>query len=812
MATIIGTAGPDILQGSPGPDSISGGAGDDEIFGLGGTDTLSGGSGANIFVIGPGESLASSALGNHPGNLVHVNDWSGADKLAFADEVSGNSANTFAITAANFDTALSQADSLFSFQPGTVFVIAQVGADEVVFDNQNEAVVLSNTTLANINPFDLLGGSQTPVLPPPPPPTTSGPGVTAAISGNIDTLQIQHVLGTEIEAATSTSLVLNGAGSSLTLGGTGFTYDSNEQITGGTVTSIDFVDPESASPTGRVTGHITGLSIPVATLNQDLALGANSQLLNTLFAGNDTINGTTNSPDLIRGLSGDDVIAGGGGQDSLYGGAGDDVIRSGLGSDYLNGGAGADTVTGGGGADVFEVGVSESPAANAAGGHLQALDHITDWTSNGFLLFSGGAVATAANYAEITAGSFDAAEAQAQSNLALGIVYTAAQVGADVIVFGLQQADAVVLSNTSLSEISLANVGGNPALAGQAGASQGASVDLFDGSDMGTFQESALVGATVTHTSSQELITFAGGAAQMSITGVNLTYDGNGTLDGGTVTGVEVTSPNGHFVLTGAHTDGAILGQAFLDNDANLSISNLLSGDDVITVRGTTAPATDTTFTGLGYAGNDLMIGGGTLSTFDGGTGDDTIQASSATQTYLRGSDGDDSIVGGVGFDDINGNKGDDTIDGGAGPGDDWLVGGQSNDSITAHAGQNLLYGNLGDDTLVGGNGGDVIRGGQGDDTIVGGSGADFISGDRGADTESGGGGADIFHTSQDAGIDKVLDFNLAQGDRVELDPGTTYTVSQVGADTVIDLGNGNEMILVGVKLSTLTPGWIFGA
>jgi serralysin len=71
---------------------------------------------------------------------------------------------------------------------------------------------------------------------------------------------------------------------------------------------------------------------------------------------------------------------------------------------------------------------------------------------------------------------------------------------------------------------------------------------------------------------------------------------------------------------------------------------------------------------------------------------------------------------------------------------------------------------------------------------------------------------ADLFHGSQDAGIDRVLDFNLAAGDRVFLDPGTTYTLSQVGADTVIDMGGGHQMILVGVQLSTLTPGWIFGA
>ena len=57
-----------------------------------------------------------------------------------------------------------------------------------------------------------------------------------------------------------------------------------------------------------------------------------------------------------------------------------------------------------------------------------------------------------------------------------------------------------------------------------------------------------------------------------------------------------------------------------------------------------------------------------------------------------------------------------------------------------------------------------------------------------------------------------MLDFNYAEGDRVQLDAGTTYTLEQVGADTVIDTGGGNEMVLVGVKLSSLPSDWIFSA
>ena len=61
-------------------------------------------------------------------------------------------------------------------------------------------------------------------------------------------------------------------------------------------------------------------------------------------------------------------------------------------------------------------------------------------------------------------------------------------------------------------------------------------------------------------------------------------------------------------------------------------------------------------------------------------------------------------------------------------------------------------------------------------------------------------------------GIDRVLDFHIAEGDRVQVDVGTTWTVSQVGADTVIDMGNGDEMILQGIQQSTLPAGWLFGA
>ncbi len=218
----------------------------------------------------------------------------------------------------------------------------------------------------------------------------------------------------------------------------------------------------------------------------------------------------------------------------------------------------------------------------------------------------------------------------------------------------------------------------------------------------------------------------------------------------------------------------------------------------------------------IGGSGADSIIGNALANSLQGGGGNDTVMAGAGNdsivdvsgQNYLRGEEGDDSISGGSGFDDANGNMGNDTIHGNGG--DDYSVGGKDNDVLFGDTGDDIVWGNLGNDTCDGGDGNDQVRGGQGDDSVSGGAGNDFVSGDRGNDTISGGAGADLFHGSQDAGIDRVIDFNAAEGDRVELDPGTTYTVSQQGADTVIDMGGGNQMILVGVQMSTLPNGWIF--
>ena len=204
---------------------------------------------------------------------------------------------------------------------------------------------------------------------------------------------------------------------------------------------------------------------------------------------------------------------------------------------------------------------------------------------------------------------------------------------------------------------------------------------------------------------------------------------------------------------------------------------------------GSPAPAPTPVAAGGPTAGDDVLVGG------DG-------------HDVLHGQDGNDNISGGGSFDDLHGNAGNDTVSGGGGG--DWVVGGKDQDLLDGGDGDDVVLGNMGNDTAVGGWGADVVRGGQGDDSVAGGEGADWLSGDRGFDFLSGGAGADTFHVFAEAGSDRVLDFNVWEGDRVNVLPGSHYTVAQVGADTVVTVDGQAQLTLANVQLSSLGDGWIF--
>lgn len=294
------------------------------------------------------------------------------------------------------------------------------------------------------------------------------------------------------------------------------------------------------------------------------------------------------------------------------------------------------------------------------------------------------------------------------------------------------------------------------------------------------------------------------------MTGVGLTYDGDDQLNGGVLNNVIINSPEIRLDIVDLQTPAAPFLSWVVSGDTQAAFGAMLSGADLIY-------GDDTANLLRGYDGNDNMSGRGGADTMFGGSGNDTIvggyfdegASSIGAYNYLRGEDGDDVIWGDGGFDDIHGNKGDDTIHGSYG--DDWVVGGQNNDLLFGDAGADIVHGNMGDDTCYGGDGADIVRGGQHADSISGGAGDDWLSGDRGDDTISGGAGADIFHAFRGSNLDRILDFSLAEGDRIQLEPGLVPSVSQQGEDTIIDLGDGDRIVLVGVSSASLQAGdWFF--
>jgi Ca2+-binding RTX toxin-like protein len=209
---------------------------------------------------------------------------------------------------------------------------------------------------------------------------------------------------------------------------------------------------------------------------------------------------------------------------------------------------------------------------------------------------------------------------------------------------------------------------------------------------------------------------------------------------------------------------------------------------------------------GEAFAGqDDSFWGSGADDHVDGGAGNDSLNGGDG-RDWLRGGEGHDSLSGGGEFDDLHGNAGNDTISGGWG--DDWVVGGKDQDVLFGDDGADIVLGNMGDDTLSGGSGDDIVRGGQGDDLVQGGDGNDWLAGDLGNDVMIGGAGADTFHVFAGSGADRVLDFNVWEGDRVDVLSGG-YSVAYAGSDVVITLDGGSTLTLVNPNLGGFTGDWI---
>ncbi|MFN3259429.1 MAG: Ig-like domain-containing protein [Pikeienuella sp.] len=198
----------------------------------------------------------------------------------------------------------------------------------------------------------------------------------------------------------------------------------------------------------------------------------------------------------------------------------------------------------------------------------------------------------------------------------------------------------------------------------------------------------------------------------------------------------------------------------------------------------------------------------------DGTEDDDVIRAGDGNDRVIA-EEGRDLIFGEGGDDDLRGGKGRDTIFGGAGDdtmlgqgGFDQLSGGRGEDVLNGGRGDDLLRGNRDDDTVIGGAGNDTLFGGRNNDLLNGGGGADRLNGGRGADTLIGSFGVDTFVFQRGFGNDRLLDFQLFEtldfsGHDSVAGLGD-LTITERGADTLIEDGLGGRLVLVGIDSADL--------
>ncbi|MBD2067771.1 calcium-binding protein [Leptolyngbya sp. FACHB-671] len=165
----------------------------------------------------------------------------------------------------------------------------------------------------------------------------------------------------------------------------------------------------------------------------------------------------------------------------------------------------------------------------------------------------------------------------------------------------------------------------------------------------------------------------------------------------------------------------------------------------------------------IGLAGNDILDGDKGADIMDGGMGNDIYRVDHNRDVIIEGVDaGTDVVLSVTNNYTLSPNVENLELLGSANSG-----GGNALDNyISGNNSNNYLWGGAGNDTIFGGdtNFGAVTND---SDTMLGGDGNDFLIGGIGSDVLTGGAGADYFYISSDSnGIDRIIDFNRAEGDK----------------------------------------------
>ena len=732
--------------GGIGDDTFMGGAGDDVFNGGDGLDTLS-------FANSTHGVTADIADGAHAfsgeGNDT-LNGFEGLTGSAFADTLGGNSAANRLIGGIGNDTLMggagadtfvfAQGDgddtiSDFSIAEDVIDVSGPTGYDsyssltQVGADTRVTFAAGDSILLKNVTAASLTAANFA-TLQPDSPRYFAGTSGDDVLTGRAGPNTLDGLAGNDRLIGNVSADVLNGG-------------DGNDVLIGGGVRGDVFNGGD-----GNDTADFSaGAAFIVASLadqygqmwsvqgGDGFTLSSIEHLIGTAYG------------DVLSASTAGSVLEGGGGNDTLSGAAGNDTLIGGAGNDKLAGFLGDDTyVVDDAGDSIGEV-VDQGRDTVRASISYSLVDNVENLILIGTNNLNGTGNA-----------SRNSLNGNSGANILDG------GVGADKMTGGAGN-DTYYVDNAG-DVVTELHGGGSDIVISSRTYALSAEVERLTLTGTGN---TAGTGNTLNNTiigndGSNKLI---GGEGNDSLGGGL----GNDTLDGG---------KGGDTLKGGAGDD-----RYYIDNKLDVVTEYSNAGNDTIAINGTYT---------LGANIENLILTGSGIRF---GTGN-------ALDNHLTGNVGDNTLGGADGNDVIDGGKGADNMRGGNG--DDSFYVDNIGDTVTEYSGQGtdsvfssvsfILGNNVENLTLTGvanlngtGNGlANVMVGTKGNNSLTGGAGNDTLTGGTGADT---------FVFGAHSGLDTVTDFSAAGGDKIDV---TAYThgtphagfITQVGLDTVIDLGGGN--------------------
>ncbi|WP_275787390.1 beta strand repeat-containing protein [Pararhizobium gei] len=638
---IYGFDGDDELTGGNGSDLLDGGLGNDTLHGGLGDDTLNGGDGDDYLYDNQGLNIFDGGAGN--------------------DQINANGNSNSTISGGDGDDTISASSNLNTISGGA-------GNDQIYYTYGSNGTIDAGAGDDTINLYyasnlTLTGGIGRDTFTPTSFDSNTITDFTASDGGDVIQLDgilgsLQNYSGNNPFASGHIQLLQNGTDTLLQVdrdaAGSNYSF-----VTLLTLNNVDLTDL-NAYNFGSIPPD--GSAIP-------------GQIINGDEDGNN-LTGTVGD-DEIYGFDGDDELTGGNGSDLLDGGLGNDTLHGGLGDDTLNGGDGDDYLYDNQGLNIFDGGAGNDQI-NANGNSNSTISggdgDDTISASSNLNTISGGAGNDQIYYTYGSNGTIDAGAGDDTINLyyASNLTLTGG-IGRDT--FTPTSFDSNTITDFT--------------------ASDGGDVIQLDG----------ILGSLQNYSGNNP---FASGHIQLLQNGTDTLLQVDRDAAGSnysfvtllTLNNVDLTDLNAYNFGSIPPDGSAIPGQIINGDEDGNNLTGTVGDDEI-----------------YGFDGDDELTGGNGSDLLDGGLGNDTLHGGLGDDT-LNGGDGDDYLYDNQGLNIFDGGAGNDQINAN-GNSNSTISGGDGDDTISASSNLNTISGGAGNDQIYytyGSNG--TIDAGAGDDTI----------------------------------------------------------------------------------------------